>query len=136
MSSGPSRRGPTLRPWTCSRIWATMSGLASVVMSPVSIWLEMAARTRRMILPERVLGLSGTMWTVFGLGILVVFLVVLIDETLWIAPNGLHDAWPGIADADVAGISRARLYFFSFFVPNHRINSERAGPGAAGLREI
>src|SRR5260370_33464750 len=76
MSSGPSLRGPTLRPWTCSRIWATMSGLASVVMSPVSIWLEMAARTRRMILPERVLGMSGTIWMVLGRGVLSIMVLV------------------------------------------------------------
>src|SRR5207245_1592197 len=37
MSSGPSLRGPTLRPWTSSRICSTMSGLARVVMSPVSM---------------------------------------------------------------------------------------------------
>src|SRR5260370_6814206 len=73
---------------------------------------------------------------VFAFGIFVVFLVVLIDETLWIAPNGLHDARPGIADANVAGISRARLYFFSFFVPNHRINSEHARTGPAALHQI
>ncbi len=32
--------------------------------------LEMAASTRRMILPERVLGMSGTIWTFFGRAIL------------------------------------------------------------------
>ncbi|GAH10637.1 unnamed protein product, partial [marine sediment metagenome] len=32
----------------------TMSGLASVVTSPTSLLLEIAARTRRMIFPERV----------------------------------------------------------------------------------
>jgi hypothetical protein len=37
MSSGPSFSGPAVRPWTSSRICATMSGLASVVMSPVSM---------------------------------------------------------------------------------------------------
>ena len=40
-----------------------MSGLASVVMSPVSRVLEIAASTRRMILPDRVLGMSGTIQT-------------------------------------------------------------------------
>src|SRR5277367_1896973 len=61
MSAGPSLTGAAWRPCTCSRICATMSGLASVVMSPVSMLLEIAARTRRMILPLRVLGMSGTM---------------------------------------------------------------------------
>jgi hypothetical protein len=35
-------------------IWSTTSGLASVVMSPTSAKLDVAAITRRMILPERV----------------------------------------------------------------------------------
>ncbi len=38
--------------------------------SPTSMVLEMAASTRRMILPERVLGMSGTIWTFFGRAIL------------------------------------------------------------------
>src|SRR5580704_17087084 len=37
MSSGPSWSGLVLRPCTSSRIWATISGLESVVMSLVSM---------------------------------------------------------------------------------------------------
>src|ERR1700761_2641365 len=81
MSSGASLSGAALRPWTWSRIWATMSGLARVVMSPVSRLLEMAARTRRMILPERVLGMSGTMWIFLGRAILPI-MVSMVDMIL------------------------------------------------------
>src|SRR6185369_9520149 len=51
------------------RIWrisSTISGLARVVISPTSVPLDSAANTRRMILPERVLGMSGTITTVRG----------------------------------------------------------------------
>ena len=47
--------------WTMRRMTSTTSGLAREVVSPTSWPLEMAARIRRMILPERVLGRSGTM---------------------------------------------------------------------------
>src|SRR5882762_2233738 len=78
----------------------------------------------------------GPITPVLALRILVVLFVVLRDEALGVAPNGLHDARPGIANADVAGVSRACFNFISFLVPNHRINSERGGTGAAGLHEI
>src|SRR5208337_2746402 len=46
---------------TICLICSTTSGFISVVTSPTSSdSLESAARTRRMILPERVLGMSGT----------------------------------------------------------------------------
>src|SRR3989441_3675324 len=48
---------------------STTSGLASVDTSPGSCLLEIAASTRRMILPERVFGMSGTMITCRGLAI-------------------------------------------------------------------
>src|SRR5205814_4265919 len=73
---------------------------------------------------------------VLTLRILVVLFVVLIDESLWVAPNGLHDARPGIANADVASFSRAGFHFLAFFVPNDRINAEDRGASAAGLHGI
>ena len=45
------------------RISLTISGLASVETSPSFSLLEMAASTRRMSLPERVFGMSGTITT-------------------------------------------------------------------------
>src|ERR1700731_1107063 len=66
MSSGPSFFATFSFPCTCTRICSTTSGFASVVISPTSSVLEIAARTRRMIFPERVLGMSGTTWTAFG----------------------------------------------------------------------
>jgi hypothetical protein len=42
---------------------STISGFASVVTSPTSAKFEMLAITRRMILPERVLGRSATIQT-------------------------------------------------------------------------
>src|SRR5882762_2026999 len=81
-------------------------------------------------------GVVGPITPVLALGILVVLFVVLRDEALGVAPNGLHDARPGIANADIAGVSRACLNFISFLVPNDRINSKHGGTGAAGLHEI
>ena len=60
----------SLADWTWSRIFSTISGLASVVMSPVSVKFEVAAITRRMILPDLVFGMSGTIQMFFGLAIL------------------------------------------------------------------
>ena len=45
------------------RISLTISGLASVDTSPSSSLFEIALSTRRMILPERVFGMSGTITT-------------------------------------------------------------------------
>src|SRR6266436_7374556 len=52
-------------------------------------------------------GVVGPITPVLALGILVVLFVVLIDEALRVAPDGLHDARPRIADADVASAARA-----------------------------
>src|SRR5260370_6872260 len=71
-----------------------------------------------------------------ALRILVVLFVGLRDEALGVAPNGLHDARPGIADANVASVSRACFNLFSFLVPNHRINSEHGGAGTPRLHEV
>ncbi len=49
-------------PASC-RILSTTSGFARVDTSPGSCRLEIAASTRRMILPERVFGMSGTITT-------------------------------------------------------------------------
>src|ERR1035438_3891973 len=49
---------------------STISGLARVVTSPVSVKLETAAITRRMIFPDRVFGMSGTIHTFLGRAIL------------------------------------------------------------------
>ena len=48
---------------------STTSGLASVMTLPTSPLLEMAPSTLRMILPERVLGMSGTIHTFLGFAI-------------------------------------------------------------------
>src|SRR5262249_39256553 len=49
---------------------STISGFASVEISPASSLFEIAASTRRMILPERVFGMSGTImiWRGGGMG--------------------------------------------------------------------
>src|SRR5271166_2796143 len=46
-SSGPALVATFASPWTMMRICSTISGLASVVTSPISIVLEMEASTRR-----------------------------------------------------------------------------------------
>src|SRR5260370_27180571 len=49
---------------------STTSGFASVVVSPTSLKLEIPAMTRRIIFPERVFGMSGTIQTFLGRAIL------------------------------------------------------------------
>src|SRR6266705_6134139 len=73
---------------------------------------------------------------VLALRIFVVLFVILIDESLRVAPNGLHDSRPRITNADVAGVPRARPDFISVFVPDDRINAEDCGPSAAWLHGV
>ena len=73
---------------------------------------------------------------ILAVRVLVVLLVILIEEALGIAPDGLHDAGPGISNADVSCEVRARFNFVALFVPNHGIDSEHGRAGAAGLHGI
>src|SRR6059058_5451234 len=59
---------------------------------------------------------------VLALGILVVFLVIGFHEAVGIFPDGLHDAWPRVADADVAGPASWR-HFVSHFIVDDRMNA-------------
>ena len=54
--------------WTSPKFDAVGAGRAMPVVKD-GILFEMAARTRRMIFPDRVFGMSGTMRTLFGLAI-------------------------------------------------------------------
>src|SRR5437763_3967015 len=67
--------------------------------------------------------------------ILVVLCVVSLDEAVGVLPDRLHDARPGIADADVAR-SRSRRDFFSVLVIDDRVDSGNSRAGAAGLHRI
>src|SRR6266568_1244981 len=78
----------------------------------------------------------GPVAPILAARVLVVFFVVLSDEALRIAPDGLHDARPGIADANVSSLVRARRNFFSVLIPNHRINAENRRARATGLHGI
>src|SRR5262249_15070507 len=68
--------------------------------------------------------------------ILAVFCVVLLHKTIRIAPDSLHDAGPGIANADISGDLLAGFDLLAVFVPDDRINSEGAGACAARLHAI
>src|SRR6202030_4432025 len=57
---------------------------------------------------------------VFALRALVIFFVILIDEALRIAPDGLHDARPRIADTNVSGVSGTGRNFIAVLIPNDR----------------
>src|SRR5260370_5435786 len=73
---------------------------------------------------------------VLALRILVVLLVVLIDESLRAAPDGLHNPGPRVAYANISSGAGACAHFLSFFIPNNRIDAERGRSGAAGLHGI
>src|SRR5262249_51367329 len=69
----------TLAVWTWRRMPSTTSGLARVVTSPTSVKLDTAAITRRMIFPDLVLGMSGTIHTFLGRAILPISLSIARD---------------------------------------------------------
>src|SRR5713226_6074945 len=73
---------------------------------------------------------------ILALRIFVVLLVVLSDETLRAAPDGLHNSWPRIAYTNISSRSRACTHFLSFFIPNNRIDAESGRASAAGLHGI
>src|SRR5260370_38088128 len=73
---------------------------------------------------------------VLALRVLAVLLVVLIDEALRIAPDGLHDAGPGISNTNIPRCVGAGFNFFSLLVPDHRINSECGRTRASRLHGI
>src|SRR6202043_4124344 len=83
--------------------------------------------------------IGGVIWPVapvFALRILIIFFVVLIDEALRIAPDGLHDAGPPIANTNVSGVSGTGGNFITVLVPNYRINSQRRRACAARLHRV
>ena len=68
--------------------------------------------------------------------IFTIFCIVLFRKAFRIAPDGLHDSRPGIANANIASGVLAGLHFLAVFVPNHRINSQRRRSRAARLHGI
>src|ERR1035438_4919756 len=78
----------------------------------------------------------GPVAPIFAAGILAVFPVVLGDETIAIAPDGLHDPGPGIPYADVAGLVRSSRDLLPVFVNNHRIDSRHTWARASRLHGI
>src|SRR5580704_2314088 len=73
---------------------------------------------------------------VLAAGILAVFLVVLRYEAVAIAPNGLHDSGPRIANANVSRLARAGMHFRSRFVDDDGINPWHTGASASRLHGI
>src|ERR1700682_1327934 len=73
---------------------------------------------------------------VFAVRVAIILFVVLVDEPFRIAPDGLHNSRPWIPNTNVAGISGAGRDFFSIFVPNYGVDSERGRSGAARLHGI
>src|SRR6201982_2984994 len=74
---------------------STTSGLASVVMSPTSVKFDTEAMTRRMILPDLVLGMSGTIQMFFGRAILPMSVSIAV-LTLPSTPESAET--PGLSD--------------------------------------
>src|SRR5207302_5660506 len=73
---------------------------------------------------------------VLAFGVLAVTRVVHAHEAVRISPDGLHDAGPGIADADVARLARTGLQFLRFIVVDHRMDARDAGTRAARLHLV
>src|SRR5579883_2412919 len=68
----------------------------------------------------------GPVAPIFALRVFVVLLVILLHETVVIAPNRLNDSRPGIADADVARLVLARLDLLVVLVEDDRIDSRQS----------
>src|SRR5260370_820838 len=122
---------------------STISGLASVVMSPGLVKLEMPAITRRIIFPDRVFGMQRAVTRevrpvapVLAVLLLVVFGVVGRHESVWIAVDGLENARPRVADADVAGLGAAFGHRLAMLVEDHGIDAQYARAAAARLHRL
>src|ERR1035437_8413024 len=73
---------------------------------------------------------------VLAVWVLVVLAVVGVHEPLGLAPDGLEDARPRVADADVTGLAAARRYLVAVLVVDHRVDAQDARPAAAGLHRL
>src|SRR4029077_11393942 len=78
----------------------------------------------------------GPILPAFALGIPAIFLVILADEFLAVAPDGLNDSRPGIADAKISGPSGTGGHFLIIFIVNDHVNPGKSGASAAGLHGI
>src|SRR3989442_145733 len=98
-SCGESSRGTspraTFSALTLRRISSTTSGFARVLVSPTSVKLEIPAMTLRMILPERVFGMSGTIQTFFGRAILPIWVSI---ARATFSSKSAGGASPGLSD--------------------------------------
>src|SRR5207249_6749259 len=74
---------------------------------------------------------EGPVAPVLALGILVVLGEVGLDVAVAVAPDRLHDARPGMADADVARLAGTLGNLGAGLVVNDRVNPRRAGTAAA-----
>src|ERR1019366_5084918 len=83
-----------------------------------------------------VAGEVGPVTPVLAVRVLVVLAVVGVHEPLGLAPDGLEDARPRVADADVAGLAASRRHLVAVLVVDDRVDAEDAGPAAAGLHRL
>src|SRR5271165_5526662 len=73
---------------------------------------------------------------VLAVAILAVFSVILLDEARAITPNGLHDPWPGIANADVPCLPRTGGHILSHFVDDGGVDARHPWARASRLHRI
>src|SRR5208337_1331078 len=53
-----------------------------------------------------------------------------------VTPDGLHDPWPGISDADVPRFPRTGVHFLSHFIEDHGVDARHAWARASRLHRI
>src|SRR5664280_1562696 len=70
------------------------------------------------------------------LGVLVVLLVVRLDEPIGVAPDGLEDAGPRVADADVTGVTAAGLDLAAVLVQDLREDSDDGRTATARFHRV
>src|SRR5262245_60546557 len=87
-------------------------------------------------LHRAIAGEVGPVVPVFAAAVAVVLGVILLDEALAVAPDGLEDTRPRIADADVAGAAGARFDLFALFVVDSRIDARHRRTCATRLHGI
>src|SRR2546429_2788669 len=59
--------------------------------------------------------------------------VVGLHKTLRLAPDGLKDTWPGVADAHIAGPSTSGLDHIALFIIDHGVDSQDSWTATARL---
>src|ERR1035437_1828360 len=83
-----------------------------------------------------VTGKVGPVSPVLAVLVGAVLLVIGLHEHVGLAPDGLEDPGPGVADADVASLAAASGHFVSVLVIYHRVDPQDRGSATTGFHRV